>query len=187
MGQSDGLRRRGQPEAAAAIDAIAGTIHDRVDREPGRARIGGRGPADAHQVAQGLVPVLSRTPRGDHIAIRNDLPERVMLPIDAADLADPLGSLMENALRHAGHPVRISHDDHGGQRRIQVEDDGRGVSDADLNRIVTRGLSLDEGSTGLGLALARDIAAAAAAGAHLHVTSLSPGFRASLVFDDIVF
>ena len=180
MGQAEDLRRRGDTRAAEAIDAIATTLRTRVERELGRARIGGRGPAEARRVAEGLAAVLSRTPRGAEVRIRNDLPAALRLAMDPDDLADALGSLMENALRHARSAVHLHAEARDGFDTIHVDDDGPGVAAGDLDGILTRGLSLDAGGegNGLGLALADDILQAV--DGRLSVENRPAGFRATL-------
>lgn len=183
MGQTEDLRRRGDARSADAIDAIAATVRTRVDRELGRARLGGRGPAEAHKVAEGIIAVLRRTPRGAEVRIRNDLPTALRLAIDPNDLADALGSLMENALRHAQAELRIHAGTRDGYDLLHVDDDGAGVAPEDLNDILIRGLSRDTDGTGLGLALTRDIMQAV--DGRLHVENRASGFRATLVLPRI--
>ena len=66
------------------------------------------------------------------------------------------GPLLENAARYARLLVRVS----GDVACFCIEDDGPGLSDAEIGEALSRGKRLDETAQGygLGLAIARDVA-----------------------------
>lgn len=74
-----------------------------------------------------------------------------------------LQNLVSNAVRHAETRVRVSYRVQGEQCRIDVEDDGPGVPEADWERLFTPFLRLDDSRTrasgghGLGLSIVRRI------------------------------
>jgi signal transduction histidine kinase len=68
--------------------------------------------------------------------------------------------LVENAVRHAKHDVRVEVRRAGADVLIVVSDDGPGVAAADAERIFAPGYS-SAGGAGLGLALSRRLARAA--------------------------
>ena len=76
-----------------------------------------------------------------------------------------LGNLLDNAQRHARSTVTVSVRRDGAWAVAEVADDGDGVAEADRERIFERFVRLDEarsrddGGAGLGLAIARDVAA----------------------------
>ncbi|WP_330240783.1 sensor histidine kinase [Streptomyces sp. NBC_00525] len=80
-------------------------------------------------------------------------------------LARVLGNLLDNAERHAVRSVTVTVDREGGGVVVAVEDDGAGVPEAERERIFERFVRLDDararddGGAGLGLAIARDVAA----------------------------
>ncbi|MFJ1916270.1 ATP-binding protein [Streptomyces sp. NPDC088147] len=80
-------------------------------------------------------------------------------------LARVLGNLLDNAQRHAHASVTASVYRSGGQVVLAVADDGSGVPEAERERIFERFVRLDDarsrddGGAGLGLAIARDVAA----------------------------
>lgn len=82
-----------------------------------------------------------------------------------AQLARVLGNLLDNAQRHAHGAVAVAVRAEGGGVAVEVTDDGDGVPGAERERIFERFVRLDdartrdEGGAGLGLALARDVAA----------------------------
>ncbi|MFB8114615.1 sensor histidine kinase [Streptomyces sp. NPDC055962] len=80
-------------------------------------------------------------------------------------LARVVGNLLDNAQRHAGRSVGVSVRAERGDVLVEVSDDGAGVPEAQRERIFERFVRLDdargrdEGGAGLGLAIARDVAA----------------------------
>ncbi|MET9254504.1 ATP-binding protein [Streptomyces sp. NPDC003717] len=76
-----------------------------------------------------------------------------------------LANLLDNAERHARTAVEVSVRREGGTAVVGVADDGDGVPAADRERIFERFVRLDaarsrdDGGAGLGLAIARDVAA----------------------------
>jgi signal transduction histidine kinase len=75
-------------------------------------------------------------------------------------------NLIDNALRYASSRVAITATADGGLARIEIDDDGPGIPAADRSRVFDRFVRLDSsrerstGTTGLGLAIAREIAIA---------------------------
>jgi signal transduction histidine kinase len=67
-----------------------------------------------------------------------------------------LGNLLDDARKHAREIIRLSHNG----KTLVVEDDGVGVSDAQLPQIFKRGVQLDEKlpGSGIGLAIVSDLA-----------------------------
>jgi len=62
-------------------------------------------------------------------------------------------------VRHARSRLRISGG--GDDDAIHVEDDGAGLADSELPRVLERGVRLDErGGAGLGLSIVQDVLAA---------------------------
>ncbi|MEU1017106.1 HAMP domain-containing sensor histidine kinase [Streptomyces sp. NPDC005898] len=80
-------------------------------------------------------------------------------------LARVLGNLLDNAQRHARSRVTVTTRAEGAWAVLQVSDDGSGVPPKERERIFERFVRLDdartrdEGGAGLGLAIARDVAA----------------------------
>jgi signal transduction histidine kinase len=76
-----------------------------------------------------------------------------------------IGNLLDNAQRHARSAVGVTVRRDGAWAVVEVADDGDGVAEADRERIFERFVRLDEartrddGGAGLGLAIARDVAA----------------------------
>lgn len=186
MGDARQLRDSGQHEIAESIETIAAAMRRHVDRELARARIQtdrAAAGADPAQVLRKLVEVLRRTPQGGLIDWRIEAPEPLRARIDAGDLTEALGALMENAMRHAHETVTASVRAEGGKVAIRVRDDGPGVPEADLTRLTQRGLSLDPESEGQGIGLALVAGVADAAGGSLRMRNARPGLEVLLTLD----
>jgi signal transduction histidine kinase len=149
---------------AADIEAVSQTMLRHVDRELIRARVSSTVISDPMNASElrilvaGIVATLARTPRGEHVEFDVEISADTMLPFDKADLADVLGNLLENAVRHARGKVKLTAARRHTSCTIQVEDNGPGVPPDFRAKILERGERLDEsGGAGLGLAIVRDI------------------------------
>ncbi|WP_067462396.1 sensor histidine kinase [Actinomadura macra] len=163
---------RTQLEVAAAhpeLLDVAGLVDDVVRLQQlaadllllARIDAGDRPPARPVALAPLLRDDLEhRSPRVPVEASFEDDPQVMGVP---ARLARAMGNLLDNAVRHADHAVRLSLREEGGTAVVGVSDDGPGVPAADRERIFERFVRLDdarsrdEGGAGLGLAIARDL------------------------------
>jgi signal transduction histidine kinase len=86
--------------------------------------------------------------------------EPVRVRGNADELARAVQNLVDNAVRHAQHRVRLTVT---GGARVEVADDGSGISEADRELVFDRFVRLDDGrarsagGSGLGLAIVRGI------------------------------
>ncbi|WP_069886853.1 sensor histidine kinase [Streptomyces luteocolor] len=100
----------------------------------------------------------------DRIEVRADL-KSVEVAGSRSQLARVLGNLLNNAQRHARSRVSVAARREGAWAVLEVSDDGSGVPEGERERIFERFVRLDdarsrdEGGAGLGLAIARDVAA----------------------------
>jgi signal transduction histidine kinase len=120
----------------------------------------GEGPGDKRV---DLGEVARREARGrKNVAVEADVAE---VAGSRGQLERVLGNLLDNAQRHARDAVTVTVGRHGDWAVAAVADDGDGVAEADRERIFERFVRLDEartrddGGAGLGLAIARDVAA----------------------------
>ncbi|MFI1185019.1 ATP-binding protein [Streptomyces californicus] len=104
---------------------------------------------------------------GDRIAVAVEVEEGGAFEVNGSrgQLARVVGNLLDNAQRHAGTSVAVSVAADGSGVRVEVRDDGDGVPEEERERIFERFVRLDDarsrddGGAGLGLAIARDVAA----------------------------
>jgi len=194
LGESQRLRQAGHAQTAESIEQIVGSMRQHVDRELTRARVATRAGgacSDVTAVVAQVIDVIVRTPAGARVdwdtsmagpggpRPTDDLPMQAAL--DPADLAEALGTLLENAARYARRCVAVdARINKTGAIEIDVRDDGPGLPESALTRLLDRGARLDErgGNTGLGLAICREIAEGA--GGRLMLGNAHPGLRARL-------
>ena len=100
---------------------------------------------------------------GERVTLATAIPDNLpLVRADAVALVHVLGNLVDNAVRHARSRVELSAHAHDCVVRIDVTDDGEGIETAIgatlFDQFVT-GTDRD-GSSGLGLSIARDLAVA---------------------------
>ncbi|MBP8930464.1 MAG: HAMP domain-containing histidine kinase [Paracoccus sp.] len=186
LGDAAQLRSREQDDIAASIETVATAMRRHVDRELARARIQSdrsNTGADPGPILAKLIGVLRRMPQGAGIDWQLDAPPGLRARIDADDLTEALGALLENAMRHTNEIVETTVRAEGGSIIIAIRDDGRGVPEADLERLTQRGLSLDPSGQGQGIGLAVVADIVDAAQGELRLANARPGFLAELRFD----
>lgn len=183
FGDAEQLRERQEVEIAENIEATAAAMRRVVEKELARSRIQSdrlAAEADASQAVEQVIEVLRRTPAGGAVTWRVMAPETIRTRIDSSDLTEAVGALIENAVRHAEGRVDVAVKERSGWVDIEVQDDGPGVPETELERLVQRGVRLDESGDGhgIGLSIVSDIAEAAQGS--LTLGNTSGGFRATL-------
>lgn len=180
-GDVERLRSIGQSELAADIEQVADAMRRHVDRELARARIRVAAVrAQTRSVAlmplvRSIVSMLRRGARGENIDFRIEIADDITAPFDRDDLAEILGNLLENAVRHARSVVRVRAALKVGAVEISIEDDGPGLAPQERTAMLARGVRLDTrgGGAGLGLAIVRDVIEAY--GWHIELTASALG------------
>lgn len=176
------LRERGETELADRIQSLATLMRRHVDHQLARARMAGRptGKADARVVIRRVVAVLERTPQGELLDWNLNVPDEVRVRIDAEDLTEVLGNILENAMRYARETVTIRTKLVGGDATIEIDDDGPGIPAGKIDYVLGRGRRLDEssGGAGLGLSIASDIVTVV--GGTLSLSNIEPGLRVEI-------
>ncbi len=183
FGEARLLSERGERDAAEGIEEIVTAMRRHVDRELSRARIASAGRAaicDAGVVVERVLRVLRRTPAGAAIDWRSRGLDGLGLRIEADDLTEALGAVLENAGAHARTAVEISALRDGAMVEIRVRDDGPGVAEARLAELTVRGARLDAKGAGAGLGLAIASEICAAAGGALALRNADPGLEVAL-------
>ena len=153
----DDDRERGR--MAATIEDIARTLDDILSlARAGRVRE----PSEMTELSALLASVVEEyEDMGEAVTLVAS--ERMAMPLRATWLRRAIRNLIGNALRYGG-AARVSLTRSGDNAVLTIDDDGPGIPEADMDRMVepfTRGepsRNSDTGGAGLGLALARAIA-----------------------------
>lgn len=107
----------------------------------------------------GLLQALQRNHPGSGVVLPDDLDRAPVLSGDEDLLGRTLDNLVENAVHAGASRVEVRFEEQDDRVRIVLQDDGPGVSESVRDRLFDPYVS-GRGSTGLGLALAREIAEA---------------------------
>ena len=153
------LRRHKLGRQADDIDEQAEAMRRQVEQSLARARLStGRSHATTllGPAVEKMAAALQRLPRGGDIDWDIHIGAGDAVPLEAGDLTELLGNLLDNARKWANSRIRIRHQAH----MLSIEDDGPGVPEADLGHISERGRRLEESKqgSGLGLSIVADIA-----------------------------
>lgn len=127
----------------------------------------GEGPARTRLDLGALIREEVSQRGGDRVPVTVSVPESGGPEVTGSrgQLARVVGNLLDNAQRHADRSVTVGVHREGGGVVVAVTDDGAGVPEAERERVFERFVRLDdartrdEGGAGLGLAIARDVAA----------------------------
>ncbi len=141
----------------------ATTMRRQVDHHLARARaVGRRGSAQSRAEVWASLQAVERAVARLYPYVRIDMDgdKTAAVRVERQDLDELLGNLVENAAKYGGGSVFATVRRAGDMVDVLVEDDGRGIAEADRERIFDRGVRLDSGKpgTGLGLAIVRDVA-----------------------------
>lgn len=177
------LEAAGQRDIARDLDTVIKSMRRLVDHEMTRARIavsGHRASSDLAKVFAGVIAVARRTPDGQRIHWKMELRGPLFVRMDADDLAEVLGNLVENAMRYSSHQVDIRARVKGKSVIAEISDDGPGIPAEQLANVLRRGKRLDttSGGAGLGLAICENIIQTT--GGTITLENGNPGLRARL-------
>ncbi|MES0874695.1 sensor histidine kinase [Sinimarinibacterium thermocellulolyticum] len=155
---------RASPDGAA-LKADLQRIETLVEHHLTRAGAAGKAAAGRRTaVRTAIEPVLDAVRgiyrgRGIEIDARFDADAEVR--VDAQDLQELVGNLLDNAAKWAARRVELHCQRSEHMLRLSIDDDGPGIPAERLDDALRRGVQLDEQrpGAGLGLAIVRDIAA----------------------------
>ncbi len=118
------------------------------------------------EVVTPLLRVLGRIYEGRNLSLAAHIPPDAKFSGEKQDLEEILGNLLDNACKWAKSQVRLeaeiltagsekkSREDNEKTLRIVIDDDGKGLSEAEREQALKRGGRLDESMPGSGLGLA---------------------------------
>ncbi|USD40069.1 ATP-binding protein [Vibrio sp. SCSIO 43135] len=88
------------------------------------------------------------------VVLINELDSELDVAVDPTDLDEMVGNLLENGYKWASSIIRVhSTTSEDGDIIINIEDDGPGIPEQDLDSAIRRGVRLDETTPGTGLGL----------------------------------
>lgn len=150
------------PEITSVLQRQAETTTQLIQRILNRARLAGAAqtgtPFDFNTDLPSLLDTLRRMYKDKTLSITTSLPDNLTTRIDAQDMLELLGNLLDNACKWAKHEVSVSVSLTDGLSMV-IEDDGPGIPSGSIDTITRRGGRLDETveGHGMGLAIAGDI------------------------------
>lgn len=112
-------------------------------------------PLNLIQIINKIVSALEKVYRDKSVQIESHLPAIMMLRIDESDCLEVIGNLLDNAFKYCQGRVVIdvaTGDD--GAMQLTISDDGQGLEQQQVERILNRGTRLDQSSEGQGIGLA---------------------------------
>lgn len=182
----DAIRRQGTDVSVAisALDRIDGQVRRALARVRAVRPVKPGGPRTSLALSlQRLVRLFRSLPAAGPIVFEIDVPSELFVAIDQQDLEEVLGNLLDNAIKWANSRIRISAREVGSSTEIEIEDDGPGVPDADIPRILRAGGRLDTSvdGSGLGLAIANDLVEIYGGRLLLSQSPLLGGLRVALI------
>lgn len=144
------------PELRQQLQTQTDTIHRCIERELKRARIAGNQQASVafnpNTELMVLTKLLNNIYAEKQLDIKVAAPD-VLVHFDREDMLELIGNLLDNACKWAKQEISIAIT-FADTLTIAVEDDGPGCDELDAQRLIKRGLRLDESTQGHGLGLA---------------------------------
>jgi len=139
------------------------TINTIVEYQLQRASTAGRQSSNTtihiKPVAEKILRSLDKVYRDKEVSLQVFITDELNYKIDEGDLYELLGNLLDNAFKWCNKTVRFTAKENGSRLELIIEDDGKGIIEADRERILLRGQRADQNISGhgLGMAMATDI------------------------------
>ncbi len=112
-------------------------------------------PLDLIQIIKKIVSALEKVYRDKSVQVDFHVSGTVMFRIDESDCLEVIGNLLDNAFKYCQRRVVIDIDADGdADMRLTISDDGQGLEQQQVERILNRGTRLDQSSEGQGIGLA---------------------------------
>lgn len=164
--EAEQLRQAGNPESASAIEQLAEDMARTIDHQLSLSRLRFRSRADHYVTDIGkltakIANTLAKTPKGRDLHWQRNVASGLAVDLDPSDLTELLGIVLDNATQYAASTIRLTATGESEMVRLEVEEDGPGLSAKQMAMVGERGRRLDQtkSGTGIGLAIAREIVA----------------------------
>lgn len=107
-----------------------------------------------------VLSALEKVYRDKVVKLEVDLPKEIFLRMDESDFLEVIGNLLDNAFKYGQNHIRLtSRVLNTSEMLIEIEDNGNGLKEQEIRKILNRGTRLDEvhEGQGIGLAVVADI------------------------------
>ena len=113
-------------------------------------------PVDLIVIIEKLVSALEKVYREKGVRVTRSLPPTMSLRMDEGDCLEIVGNLLDNAFKYGNSRIAVTAlcDEMSRSLKLVIEDDGEGLTDSEIEKILNRGTRLDEASEGQGIGLA---------------------------------
>lgn len=140
------------------LSPLVGAMNRQIRHHLARARaaaLGGPGRARTDLVERflDLALVMGKVHVDRRIVFELKGPEEAFVACEAQDLDELFGDLLDNAFTHAEARVRVTCAPEGRTLRVEIDDDGPGMSAAEIASALAAGRRLDESRLGYGFGL----------------------------------
>ena len=123
-------------------------------------------PVDIRLMVQKVTKSLSKVYADKMIQVDEYIDDDMIFHGDEGDLMEVVGNLTDNAFKYCNHQVRLVVRMHTPEKKtgrgilLTLEDDGPGIPDELVKKVVQRGVRVDQGTSGhgIGLSVVQDIA-----------------------------
>jgi len=155
---ADQMADTGNAKLAQEIRDGAEQMRSLVERELARARMASGQAVQLTPLAPivaRMVKALKHTTDNEALLWHSNVPSDAVFPMEAGDLLELVGNLLDNARKWAKSQIYVKFADD----TLTIEDDGPGVPENQTEAIQKRGVRLDEkvAGSGLGLGIVRDL------------------------------
>ena len=174
-------------QASVESRALVSQLDQRIAHHLRRARMaaagaGERARADLVAIAADLLFAMEQINSAKRLTFIRDMPEQCEVAVDAEDLDEMLGNLLDNGCRFATSRLSLRMVQDGALTLVEIEDDGPGIADADIPLALHPGARLDESGRGygFGLPIVRELAELYGGSFNLDRSPALGGLRSSL-------
>jgi signal transduction histidine kinase len=154
-GDSELARRMGQQ-----VDRMTRQVNYHLARARAAPGAAGAPPCPVASCAAGVVRTALTLYADRELEISSKIDPTVCALVRREDLEEILGNLLDNACKWAKSRIALEAERAGSMLVISVDDDGQGLDATARNRVLERGVRMDEATpgSGLGLGIVRDLA-----------------------------
>ena len=112
-------------------------------------------PVDLVGIVDKLVSALDKVYQEKAVRVERNLPAQMLLRMDEGDCLEVVGNLLDNAFKYGNKRIVIeSLESEDKSMTLAIEDDGEGLTAAEIEQILNRGTRLDQATEGQGIGLA---------------------------------